>query len=385
MSNSNVQRMSCDMWIQFCDIMGLSGENGKAPLVNHEELEAIFTATNDAAAILAAKAGFKGHRGPAGARPVDMDDASLSRGEFYEALLRVGFLKFEKQMAGGSSASLPEQASDAIDSFLRGLIAQAPEAAVEDPDLFRRSCLYTPAMEKTIKDHWDVLTASYNVFRSTQPRGGGILFELETWESMLTNLDLMPSKVDQATAIQIFQRSQMALTNELTNRARLSEISKWEFAEALARLSDHVKLGGVQEGWAAGGPELATRFDALMEHIVDSMARNFGFYAGDDDDDDDDGDFDLDEEDKPAPYVPRQIPQAVAMPDCLEDEPDPLVAAKPPAAIEREEADEEEREDQEDKEFDELFGDGEKKTDEFEDGAEIDYDDSKQRASDSKF
>lgn len=354
MENDRIQRMDCDAWIKFCDLMGLTS-------ITHDELVDIFIATNDAAAVLAMKASFKGRRGPAGARPVDVDDASLSRGEFYEALLRVGFLSLEKTLRSNVGTA-PNEASEAIDSFLSSLISKAPAAAVEDPDSFRSKSLYTKEMEKTIKDHWDVLTASYNVFRSTQPRGGGVLFELETWETMLKNLDLMAQadeegssqakwKVDRATAIHIFQSSQMALTDELSNRGRLSEISKWEFAEALSRLADHLKLGDAsgsgarrakwQEGQLAGpGADLAKHFDVLMDHIVDCLGRNFGFFAGDDDDEGDDADdFDLDEEDKQE-YVPH-LKNPVPMPDCLEDDPTPT-------ALEPEQED--------GREFDELFG-----------------------------
>lgn len=127
----------------------------------------------------------------------------MDRFEFFEILIRASFGKY-------ITTKILDDSSDSIKKLIEDklLMNLPPEARIQ-PNDFRKNRLYTQEMEGAIKSNWEMLNASFKLYKAKDKTK---YFWIEHWIALLEATNLMGSHTGRSVSVSMFNVADAAST-----------------------------------------------------------------------------------------------------------------------------------------------------------------------------
>ena len=163
----------------------------------------------------------------------DTDTTSLSIDEFVQMLVRIATMRF---VHSGELHDVSEAVERLMDSIICPSVDQR---LLSSQNNFRRTFLYTPAVDAVLWSHVSSLRA---MFGSLQRNDGGrasTMMTLESWMEFVRRLELLGTDLTERDATLSFMWSRMAVPNRHSDmgQAKTRHLPFEGFLEGLVRLS----------------------------------------------------------------------------------------------------------------------------------------------------
>ncbi len=196
------------------------------------------------------------------------DDRALMRFEFLGCIVRLSVAKYVKSGA-------TDDVSDAVCLLCdRNIDAHLGPAAIHDSNEFRKDRLYLREVDKILTAAAPRLRRVYSAFGKHDELGEGTRMTMNEWLSFVEAAGLLGEDFELREAKLAFAWAQMAVVDEVGNRARFVSLSFYDFLEAVARVCD-LKALPTDGELKAEGMTHASRFLEDLEDDGGDRLRAF--------------------------------------------------------------------------------------------------------------
>ncbi|KAK3257858.1 hypothetical protein CYMTET_33070, partial [Cymbomonas tetramitiformis] len=174
------------------------------------------------------------------------DDDKFTLSEFIEALCRVAIELYAKSMHS-------KRICDAIRKFLEEDFYQLHNKVpdyFEDRNVFRQKRMYNSEVDGILRQNFSLLQALFDLYKlhnhppksRTRPK----YLQIAGWMQLLTDVDMIDSKVTPEIARTVFKSSQMLVINE-SDIPRTNGLMMPDFLEAISLLADILYFPAFEE------------------------------------------------------------------------------------------------------------------------------------------
>ncbi|GMH74688.1 hypothetical protein TL16_g06530 [Triparma laevis f. inornata] len=164
-------------------------------------------------------------------------------------------------------------------SFVFDLMrANMPPEAIEDDDVYRRTRLYTFAVNDVLEKYKSLLYACHVVYpvsnhkmRTKKAELKLELFGLDDWDRLMSDSQMYQNGLNRSDSKAAFMKARMQVTDEIVHRQKDTSLNLTDFYEALCRSADYWSVDG---GMASGGyfGSSAENLEKFLKKLLEGLA-----------------------------------------------------------------------------------------------------------------